>query len=264
MQYLLSYLDSEAKKMVSSFPSDANYKEAWETLEAHYNKKKYTVFALVREFIDQPSTSTALGLKKLVATSDDVIRQLKALGNEFESRDPWLIHLLLEKVDKETRSLWAQKIIDVDNPTFTDFLEFLQKRCDALETCTAFTKPTSQGDVVKKEYPKAHGGEKVQSFLTSDSSPTCAKCSKDHPIYHCDRFKQMDVSARRELAQTSRLCFNCLRSSHIAKRCQSKSVCRSTDCKQRHHTLLCTQDVKKAERNQNSINPIGILVHYQQ
>ncbi|XP_058840578.1 uncharacterized protein LOC131696067 [Topomyia yanbarensis] len=237
MQYLLSYLDGEAKKMVSSFPiSDANYKEAWETLEAHYNKKKYTVFGLVREFIDQPSTSTALGLKKLVATSDDVIRQLKALGNEFESRDPWLIHLLLEKVDKETRSLWAQKIIDVDNPTFTDFLEFLQKRCDALETCTAFTKRTSQGDVVKKEYPKAHGGEKVQSFLTNASLPTCAKCSKDHPIYHCDRFKEMDVSARRDEEM-------------------SKSVCRSTDCKQRHHTLLCTQDVKKTEKEPEQHQP---------
>ncbi|XP_062703957.1 uncharacterized protein LOC134286361 [Aedes albopictus] len=255
MQYLLSYLDGEAKKMVSSFPiSDANYKEAWETLETHYNKKKYTVFALVREFIDQPSTSTVSGLKKLVATSDDVIRQLKALGNEFESRDPWLIHLLLEKVDKETRSLWAQKIIDVDSPTFADFLEFLQKRCDALETCTAFTKRPSQADAGKKEYSRAPGGEKVQTFHTNASSATCAKCSKDHPIYHCDRFKEMDVSARRELAQTSKLCFNCLRFSHTAKKCPSKSVCRSTDCKQRHHTLLCTQGatqaVKKPEQDQ--------------
>ncbi|XP_058446192.1 uncharacterized protein LOC131427220 [Malaya genurostris] len=249
MQYLLSYLDGDAKRMVSSFPiSDANYKEAWDTLEAHYDKKKYTVFALVREFIDQPSTTTVNGLRKLVGTSDDVIRQLKALGNEFESRDPWLIHILLEKVDRETRSLWAQKIIDVDTPTFVDFLEFLQKRCDALETCTAFTKRTNQGDM-KKEYLKAHDSERVRSLHANvSSSSICVKCSKDHPIYHCERFKEMDVVARRELAQSSRLCFNCLRPSHTAKKCSSKSVCRISDCQQRHHTLLCTLESKQADK----------------
>ncbi|XP_062533922.1 uncharacterized protein LOC134202935, partial [Armigeres subalbatus] len=222
--------------------------EAWDTLEAHYDKKKYTVFALVREFIDQPSTSTVSGLKKLVTTSDDVIRQLKALGNEFESRDPWLIHLLLEKVDKETRSLWAQKIIDVDNPMFADFLEFLQKRCDALETCTAFTKRPNQADNTKRDCAKAHISEKVQSFHANTSSSGCVKCLKDHPIYHCDRFKEMEVAERRELAQTAKLCFNCLRSSHTARKFPSKSVCRFADCKQCHHTLLCTREARQKER----------------
>ncbi|XP_062710724.1 uncharacterized protein LOC115256684 [Aedes albopictus] len=250
MQYLLSYLDGEAKRMVNSFPiTDANYDEAWATLVTHYDKKKYIVFALVREFVDQPSVTNAAGLKKLVATSDDVIRQLKALGNEYETRDPWLIHMLLEKVDRETRALWAQKIIDEENPMFADFIDFLQKRCDALETCSAFSR--KQGETAKKEFPKNNPSEKkIQAFHASVTQASCAKCGKDHPTYHCEQFKAMDVSARRELALTSKLCFNCLRPSHTAKKCQSKSVCRTPQCNQRHHTMLCQQEIKQPDRKQ--------------
>ncbi|XP_062700456.1 uncharacterized protein LOC134284909 [Aedes albopictus] len=250
MQYLLSYLDGEAMRMVNSFPiTDANYDEAWATLVTHYDKKKYTVFALVREFVDQPSVTNAAGLKKLVATSDDVIRQLKALGNEYETRDPWLIHMLLEKVYRETRALWAQKIIDEENPMFADFIDFLQKRCDALETCSAFSR--KQGETAKKEFPKNNPSEKkVQAFHASATQASCAKCGKDHPTYHCEQFKAMDVSARRELALTSKLCFNYLRPSHTAKKCQSKSVCRTPQCNQRHHTMLCQQEIKQPDRKQ--------------
>ncbi|XP_055542986.1 uncharacterized protein LOC129728564 [Wyeomyia smithii] len=255
MQYLFSYLDGEAKRMVYSFPiSDANYREAWETLVAHYDKNKYTVFALIREFVDQPAAGNANGLKKILAVSDDVIRQLKALGNEYETRDPWLIHLLLEKVDRGTRSLWAQKIIDVENPSFTDFLDFLQKRCDALETCLAFGKKTY--DTVKKEYPKTSGNErKLQTFHAAATAvpQTCGKCSKDHPVYQCESFKAMDLSARRELVVSSKLCYNCLRPSHTAKRCTSKSVCRTPNCKQRHHTLLCRKDAKPSDQPDGEI-----------
>nr|XP_029710987.1 uncharacterized protein LOC115256479 [Aedes albopictus] len=55
LQYLLSHLDGEAKKMVSSYAiTDANYVEVWDRLNEFYGKKKYTVAALVKEFVDQP------------------------------------------------------------------------------------------------------------------------------------------------------------------------------------------------------------------
>ncbi|XP_038116638.1 uncharacterized protein LOC119768917 [Culex quinquefasciatus] len=253
MQYLFSYLDGEAKGKVDSFSiNDGNYREAWDALVTYYDKHKYTVFALVREFVDQQPVTNAKELKHLVATSDDVVRQLKALGREYESRDPWLIHLLLEKVDRETRSLWAQKIITVENPTFANFQEFLEQRCDALETCSAFSKKTGP-EVSKKESQKPTQ-RKVQAFHTS-AAVSCAKCSKDHPTYHCDLFKAMDVAGRRELVLSKKLCFNCLKPLHTANKCPSKSTCRTPDCKQRHHTTLCqqrqqhSQEPEKADRD---------------
>ncbi|XP_058457001.1 uncharacterized protein LOC131434350 [Malaya genurostris] len=220
MQYLVSYLEGDARRLVSSFPiSDANYREAWATLTNFYDKKKYTVFALVREFVDQSAINTASSsnLRRLVTTSDDVVRQLNALGDEFNTRDPWLIHLLLEKIDKETRSLWAQRIIDMENPTFEEFLKFLDDRCDALETCTAFSKKPDGGKELAKRQPPME--KKLQSLHTAKAVEKCAKCSN----------------------------------------CSSKSSCRTTDCKKRHHTLLCplvdgSRD-KHTEKSETSNNP---------
>lgn len=40
LQYLLTYLDGEAKSLVSAFPiADANYEPAWTKLNEHYDKK---------------------------------------------------------------------------------------------------------------------------------------------------------------------------------------------------------------------------------
>ncbi|GFS84734.1 uncharacterized protein NPIL_271271 [Nephila pilipes] len=86
-------------------------------------------------FFDQKSISQAnlTNLRNIVGTSDEVLRGLKALGNEATSRDPWLIQLLLQKLDPETRRLWSVKTSDVELPTWEEFLEFLNTRCSTLE-----------------------------------------------------------------------------------------------------------------------------------
>ncbi|XP_065075594.1 uncharacterized protein LOC135699294 [Ochlerotatus camptorhynchus] len=195
MQYLVPYLDGSAKQLVSSFPiSDANYQDAWEALTNHYDKKKYT---LIREFMDQPAVSTATSgsLRKLVTTSDEVVRQLNALGEDYGTRDPWLIYFLLEKLDKESRSMWAQQIIEEKNPSFDDFIKFLDNRCDALETCTAFTKKITT-EAVKKEPSKKLASEKrMQSLHTAARHHTllCELKSEDgkkKPVENSDSDQQ--------------------------------------------------------------------------
>ncbi|KXJ67893.1 hypothetical protein RP20_CCG008017 [Aedes albopictus] len=238
MQYLFSYLEGDAKRLVSKFAiSGANYQNAWGILIAHFDKKRYTVFSLVHEFLAQsPVTqATPQPLGRLVTTSDEIIQQLDALGNDFTGRDPWLIHLILEKLDKETRASWSQEVVDTENPTFEDLLEFLKKRCEVLETCSAFSKkPVNE---LKKEAAKPVAEKLKMLHTTVDKK--CAKCSSEHNTYQCEDFKNMSVKDRRELVQKAKLCFNCLRPSHSVKSCSSKTVCRNSECKQRHHTLLC-------------------------
>ncbi|XP_053698881.1 uncharacterized protein LOC128745834 [Sabethes cyaneus] len=243
LQYLLSHLDGDAKKLVSAFAiTDANYIQVWRKLNEYYDKKKYTVAALVKEFIKQPPVTipSLVALRKLVTTSDEVIRQLKALGEAYENRDPWLIHLLLDKLDRETRTQWAQKLVDIENPSFSEFLTFLERRCDALETCVLFTKKGN--DTVKKESDRrsdtksALSGKPIQSFHTS-TQLSCPNCQQAHTIYQCASFKEMAAGDRRDFVQKSKLCFNCLRATHVSKNCNSTTNCQN--CHQRHHTLLC-------------------------
>ncbi|XP_062538048.1 uncharacterized protein LOC134206364 [Armigeres subalbatus] len=244
LQYLLSHLDGEAKKLVSAFTvTDANYVEVWDRLNEFYDKKKYTVAALIKEFFDQPpiTTPSLVGLRKLVSTSDEVVRQLKALGEEYESRDPWLIHLLLEKLDRETRSLWAQKLVEEDFPSFNDFVTFLERRCDAMETCASFSRKggetTIKKDLDRKADQNMRPNKVIQSFHAI-TQLSCPQCAEAHTIYQCASFKGMSVHDRRELIQRAKLCFNCMKATHIVKNCTSAGVCKQ--CKQKHHSLLCT------------------------
>nr|XP_029707769.1 uncharacterized protein LOC115254420 [Aedes albopictus] len=257
LQYLLSHLDGEAKKLVSAFSiTDANYSEVWDKLNDHYDKKRYIVTALVKEFVDQPvvNAPSLAGLRKLVSTSDEVVRQLKALGPVYESRDPWLIHLLLDKLDRETRSMWAQKVVDVDNPTFREFLTFLERRCDAMETCASFAK---KGNETTRREPErssrtVSSSKTVQGFHAS-TQLFCPVCSQAHTIYQCASFKEMATDDRRELAQRIKLCYNCLKASHISRECTSSMVCKN--CKQKHHTLLCLHSTIDPQDSAQRIEP---------
>ncbi|GFT17069.1 uncharacterized protein NPIL_528921 [Nephila pilipes] len=100
-----------------------------------YDKKKQIIHALIKTFLDQKSISQAnlTNLRIIVDTSDEVLRGLKALENEAKSRDPWLVQLLLQKLDPQKRRLWSDKTVDIEFPTWEEFLEFLNIRCSSLE-----------------------------------------------------------------------------------------------------------------------------------
>ncbi|XP_058446157.1 uncharacterized protein LOC131427192 [Malaya genurostris] len=95
----------------------------------------------------------------------------------------------------------------------------------------------------ERKYPQIK--KEINSMNIVQKFP-CPICSEDHAIYQCSDFKQAPVKERRELAQHAKLCFNCLRSNHWVKTCQSKFVCRNADCKQKHHTLLCDKMMNEA------------------
>ncbi|GFU48063.1 DUF1758 domain-containing protein [Trichonephila clavipes] len=84
--------------------------------------------------LDQKPISEAncFNLRKLLDTSDECLRGLNALGEQASSKDCWLIYLLLQKIDPESRRLWAIKSSE-EFPNMKAFLDFLNVRCSSLE-----------------------------------------------------------------------------------------------------------------------------------
>lgn len=189
--------------------------------------------------ITQPSSQS---LNKLASTLDEVVQQLDTLGVEYQGRDPWLIYLTLGKLDRDTRAAWSEKAIENENPTFEELMAFVKKRCEMLETCSSFSKK-STGEVLKKEQSKV-SEKKVRALVTTTMDKKCAKCSSEHATFVCEEFKKLNLQERRGFAQEARLCYNCLRASHSAKSCLSKSVCCTPGC---GHTLLCPNTSKEKE-----------------
>lgn len=118
--------------------------------------------------------------------SDHILRGLRSLDPEAESRDTFLIYLLLEKVDDETKQSWARETKDNEHPTVLDFVEFLSARCDALESgqpsySKSFSKTNNQLSSNNKTAPHNRYNRLV--------SNSCPKCSNDYMLHDCSEFK---------------------------------------------------------------------------
>lgn len=147
LQYLKGTLRGEAAGLLKHFSiTDANYIEALIKLRERYDRKKHTIHAFIKNFIAQPSLTTAnsANVRLLLDTSDEILRGLKALGKEAESRDHWLIHIMISKLDVETNGLWAQASSEFSLPTIKQFFEFLTKRVDALDSVKSSNKRHQQ------------------------------------------------------------------------------------------------------------------------
>lgn len=232
LQYLKGTLTGEAAGLLKHFSiTDANYIEAFKKLRERYDRKKHTIYMFVKKFMSQPSVTTASSgqVRRLLDTSDEIIRGLKALGESAESRDHWLIHILTAKLDEETNGLWAQSSANIKLPTLKEFFDFLSQRIDALESVRSLNRRIPPPPQQSKLYSvKTH---------TTATTATCCLCPDHyHNLYECEKMKKMSVEQRKDLLKTQNRCFNCLNNNHNVFNCKSRFRCRY--CGRKHHTLI--------------------------
>ncbi|GFQ72210.1 uncharacterized protein TNCT_380561, partial [Trichonephila clavata] len=135
-QYLKGLLTNEPASLIKHIPlSNDSYEEARQKLLDRYDNKKQIVQSLIKIFLDQKPIfeANSLNLRKLLDTSDECLRGLNALGEQASSKDCWLIYLLLQKIDPESKRLWAVKSSEEEFPNMKVFLDFLNVRCSSLE-----------------------------------------------------------------------------------------------------------------------------------
>ena len=71
----------------------------------------------------------------------------------------------------------------------------------------------------------------------------CALCKDPHPLWKCEKFKEMSVVHRRNCVKETRVCFNCLGVGHRAGDCVKTFRCRT--CNRKHHSLLHDESMAK-------------------
>ncbi|XP_055909573.1 uncharacterized protein LOC129944268 [Eupeodes corollae] len=228
--FLKSFLRNEAADLISHIsPTDANYIGAWTKLEKRYNRVNLLVHSLIQSFVSLPtmSSSNPDTLRKITDGADEVIRGLQAAKKE--TRDPWIIFLLLNKLDEATRHAWAKKVGSRDDCKVQELLDFLELRCDAFESCTPMNTPGTS----RKKQPTSIRSHVAES---AGQNPKCFKCKGDHKLSECPSFISLSIDSRRKFLKDNSLCFNCLRSGHASYKCFSHFRCRV--CKSRHHSLV--------------------------
>uniref|UniRef100_A0A1B0D835 DUF5641 domain-containing protein n=1 Tax=Phlebotomus papatasi TaxID=29031 RepID=A0A1B0D835_PHLPP len=245
LHYLNSYLKGEAKSRISHLPiSNVNYNVAWNILMTAYDDLMGIANTHIKAFLSTPKMfePSAEAMRRTHAVVMASVDALDAMN--MEQRDIWLIHLILEKLDNESKTLWSRASYK-KIPSWSDFTDFLRERYKTMEQVA----PSGSQKSTKKQEMKSMSAKQSSTKWSSNlattisSTPTttsavipCACCGKsNHRTVKCYKFRGLKDAKRFEIVQQAKLCINCLDPNHSVEKCQSSS-CKK--CEEKHSTWL--------------------------
>jgi hypothetical protein len=264
--YLKSCLKGNAIKTIESLKVTAeNYYIAWSLLQNRYSNQRLIVqehiFGILNHNnLNKPSYQE---LRKLL---DTVSSHLEALNvhdiTPQKFRDVTLVAIISEKLDSVSKREWQSKLT-ANLPTWDQLKEFLEKRCETLETLHLMSnKSVSHDNNSKKVNPKVVANVSTNKGKKSNSDNnkilTCPCCSQNHNLFHCAQFINLTVKDRINLVHSKRLCNNCFRDNHVASTCKSEYRCKI--CKESHNTLL-HETLSQTNNNQQPPTVLKINSH---
>ncbi|KYN50072.1 hypothetical protein ALC62_00100 [Cyphomyrmex costatus] len=203
LQYLQSAVTGEAANKIKILSIEsANYSRAWELLKRAY---------------------------ELADDAQQHVASLAAMGVSIGSE--MLVNILERKLPKNTADKWEETLGRDEFPKIDELYEFLYR--SAVRVSKRVRPEASRlDDKSSSSVKKPRTSNKAFAINTANSCIACK--NKQHPLYKCDKFKQLDASKRIEIVRNARLCYNCLRS-HRGKPCNYANC---TICQKRHNTLL--------------------------
>lgn len=228
--------------------TEENYYEAWERLKELYAREYETSRQLIQKILEIPRLEHQIGYKLQIysITTHEVLRQLRALKYPVEAYDLWFVHILHSKLDTETSKAWELKR-DTERPTIHSLLKFLDAQAKAISGAHYMEKKGTK-DPNKTKPNNFERKSNVKTYSPNNSSEgkseknKCKLCNKDvHPLYHCDKFKELKLADRKRTIREYDLCNNCFKPFHKSKDCLGKPcLC----CNEKHNSLLCGENPK--------------------
>lgn len=129
------------------------------------------------------------------------------------SWDPLIFFFVARKLDLDTKEWEEKTITSFDRCSkYSDFINFLTKKCRALET----TEPTSKQVRFNHNKPAQ---DKIVSNAATLSNGKCYFCKGTHYIYRRFKWLALSVSDIFKEVKRLKLCTNCLRSNHFVSEC---------------------------------------------
>ncbi|XP_018400312.1 PREDICTED: uncharacterized protein LOC108771274 [Cyphomyrmex costatus] len=232
LQYLQSAVTGEAANKIKILSIEsANYSRAWELLKRAYEVKRIIISRHLSLINNLPilEKETTEGLSKLADDAQQHVASLAAMGVSIGSE--MLVNILERKLPKNTADKWEETLGRDEFPKIDELYEFLYR--SAVRVSKRVRPEASRlDDKSSSSVKKPRTSNKAFAINTANSCIACK--NKQHPLYKCDKFKQLDASKRIEIVRNARLCYNCLRS-HRGKPCNYANC---TICQKRHNTLL--------------------------
>lgn len=284
LQVLKLVLKGSAERVLGTWqPTEANYVPAWERVNEVYNDEYQIVQAHLLALHNMPRMHKASndGLRSLIDTTNEVVRQLGTLRVPVDQWDQMLVFMLVQRLDEQTAESWEMQRDTTHLPTLKEMLEFLEKRARVMTYADAVAikgvkagasgTPGHTGGAVTKsaaaqERNKSanerfrNKANKTESTPSRESSRTrekkqmkCHQCAGNHPLYKCNDFLQLSIAGRTDLVTRWGLCINCFGTGHYKNNCD-QGPCR---CGIKHNSVLCGRVRSVVNVVTNTIEPSG-------
>lgn len=261
LDLLFNALTGEAKLCAGIVDGrdQADLDRVWTKLSQVYDNKYQLVGAHCDSILDLPVLAKAdpAALRRMVDVFEKETDALKRFGFNIDAWSPILAVIMLRKLDHQTRSDWemsrdVQEVQSVANVT-----AFLEKKVQALRNRTSATsepKKESNGEPSssnkrshdgsdhhnhKDKRQKLHNAQQSKTKTEHQSDkPSCLLCKdKFHFLWHCTKFRTMDLNTRIEQVNSWKLCPCCLLKKHSSDQCSVAGCSRCDGAK--HNNMLC-------------------------
>lgn len=263
LHYLKCSLYGEAELLLKNIATtETNYDEAWLQLTRRYTNKRFNCNQVMKVLFGQRnlSSESATSIKQLLDTTSACLNSLQNLKINTSSWDAIINHLVLTKLDAESRKLWELQVSQSELeelPTWKQLSKFLETRFRTLEMLDGgkfvnTSKPINHNSTTKSTTNKKafHSTTSEETKNVKNNEKVCAMCEGAHAIYQCKQFEGQSPEERSDFVQSKGLCFNCLSANHSVKQCRQSMCCRR--CGRRHHLMLHYERVKSQEIEKSS------------
>ncbi|KAL0880052.1 hypothetical protein ABMA27_002545 [Loxostege sticticalis] len=262
-QYLVSSLSGDPLSLIRKFPVTGDYySDAYAALVARYQHKRELSFTCWKDTFVSFKLNNAIEFRRSLDCIDENLSILRKQDLPVENWDFILVYHILSKLDSKLRREFEEKYINTEIPEYSQLKEFLHSKCESLLRDNHFSEPSKTNKSIKEstsrtvasnsKYPSSNTYSKrphvTHTLLTDNTNKVqiavknekpilrCSLCSASHSITRCEAFLAKSVDDRMSYTIEAKLYFNCLKSSHQLKDCNS--VFRCLKCKHKHHTLL--------------------------
>lgn len=240
LQHLLTALTGRAASVIGTRQStEQGYKGAWERLCEVYDDPYLIVRAVMKTLHSMTALERATydGLRKLIDTTHEALRQLRELKLPVEHWDQVLVYMLVERLDNQTADAWEMTRA-AGMPTLAGLSLFLDKRAQSLAhlnppEAERMGQAGKHGrNENKRRHPETKPAQNEARPAKRDPEPAadarkanevkkpfpCPQCQGKHPLFYCPELAGLNLAGRKEAIRNLKRCLNCLRA-HAPDRC---------------------------------------------
>lgn len=255
--YLRASLQGNAAQIIKNIDfRAANYTIAWELLCERFDNSRLLINNHLQALfnVDPIRSESYQSIRFIIDVINKNLRALTSLKEPTQHWDTLIIFLMCTKLDSVTGREWEEHRNNINSsPTLTQFLAFLNKRADLLETI----------DESKPKGKSKHESSPNKSLIVNKGSDkkskrrSCPLCDDEsHNLFSCESFRSLPIESRIAKVKEFKVCENCLRFGHAANKC-FLSHCKY--CTKKHNTLLHLENTDSSSSS-NEFPSEGIVL----